>query len=99
MTQPELPAPEDYDQMATAFMKKLRDRRLEMGLSQAALAAHMDVAPSNIGFWEKGGRIPFYRFLQMSDALRFNFGIEPFLDDVRRVVEEIDELHAGQDAG
>jgi transcriptional regulator with XRE-family HTH domain len=90
VTHPHLPTAQEYEQVAAEFMRRLRERRIEMDLSQAAVAAHLgDVAPSTVGFWENGGNIPFYRFLQYADLVRFNFGMEPYVEDVSRWVEEL----------
>jgi transcriptional regulator with XRE-family HTH domain len=90
MTQPDPPTADESEKIASEFMRRLRDRRIEMELSQAAVAAHLgDVAPSTVGFWENGGNIPFFRFLQYASLVRFNFGMEPYVEDVSRWVEEL----------
>ena len=97
MTQPLEPLNDfAYEELAAGFIDALRNRRIELGMSQAAVARYMStptstVAASTLGYWENGGNIPFYRFLQYAEIVRFEFTMTPYLTDVRMWVDESDE--------
>jgi repressor LexA len=67
-----------------AFGARLRELREAAGVSQAALAEHLDVGQTAISFWEKGRNSP--NFVQVVNIAEY-LGVEisAFLVNPKRV--------------
>lgn len=86
----------------TQFAEKLRMAREAMGLSQAKLAEILDVKPSAVSRWEKGGGIEAFRLPVIAEKLGRPVewfqgqSVPEVVDDIAELKERLARIEAAQ---